>query len=87
MVNTMQSIKKLIDNNVHLKLHNVISQYDLNKIILKIKINNKEEHEGKPHMEKKKSPLLQNTFLRSIEILVFFTLKTRKKSSCCFQRK
>ena len=29
----MQSIQKLINNNVHLKLHNVINHYDLNKII------------------------------------------------------
>ena len=29
----MQSIQKLINNNVHLKLRNVIDHYDLNKII------------------------------------------------------
>ena len=33
MVSTMQSIQKLICNNAHLKLHNVINEYDLNKII------------------------------------------------------
>ena len=32
----MQTIQKLIQKNVHLKLHNVINQYDLNKIIEKI---------------------------------------------------
>ena len=32
-VSMMQSIQKLINNNVHLKLHNVISNYDLNKVI------------------------------------------------------
>ena len=31
----MQSIQKLVYNNVHLKLHNVINQYDLNKIFFK----------------------------------------------------
>ena len=36
VVNT-QSIQKLIYNNVHLKLHNVINQYDLNKIKKKVK--------------------------------------------------
>ena len=33
----MQSIQKLVYNNVHLKLYNVISQDDLNKIIEKTK--------------------------------------------------
>ena len=33
----MESIQKLSDNNVHLKLHNVINHYDLNKIIGKKK--------------------------------------------------
>ena len=32
VVSTMQSIQKWIYNNVHLKLHNVINQYDLSKI-------------------------------------------------------
>ena len=31
----MQSIQKLKYNNVHLKSHNVINKYDLNKIIIK----------------------------------------------------
>ena len=29
----MQSIQKLVNNNVHSKLHNIINHYDLNKII------------------------------------------------------
>ena len=33
VVSMMQSIQKLINNNVHLKLHNIINHYDLNKII------------------------------------------------------
>ena len=33
VVSTMQCTQKLINNNVHLKLHNVINYYDLNKII------------------------------------------------------
>ena len=32
-MSTMQSIQKLINNNVHLKLCDVIKLYDLNKII------------------------------------------------------
>ena len=32
VVSTMQSMQKLINNNVHLKLHNVMNRYDLNKI-------------------------------------------------------
>ena len=31
VVKTMQSIQNLIYNNVHLKLHKVINQYDLSK--------------------------------------------------------
>ena len=31
VVKTMQSLQKLKYNNVHTKLYNVISQYDLNK--------------------------------------------------------
>ena len=33
VVSTMQSIQKLINNNAHLKLHNVIHHYYLSKII------------------------------------------------------
>ena len=33
VVSTTQAIQKLIYNNVYLKLHNIISQYDFNKII------------------------------------------------------
>lgn len=32
-VSTMQSIRKLITNDVHLKLYNVVYHYDLDKII------------------------------------------------------
>ena len=32
VVSTIKSIQKLINNNVHPKLHNVINHYDLNKI-------------------------------------------------------
>ena len=31
-MNTMKCIQKLINNNVHLKLHNVINHYNPNKI-------------------------------------------------------
>ena len=33
VVSTMQTIQKLMYDTVHMKLHNVIRQYDLNKII------------------------------------------------------
>ena len=32
MVSMMKSIQKLKNNNIHLKLHNVLNHYDLNKI-------------------------------------------------------
>lgn len=34
-MSTMRSIQKLINKNVHLKLHNVMNDYDLNIIFLK----------------------------------------------------
>ena len=40
----MQSVQKLIYNNVHLKLHNIINHYDLNKITEK-----KKKSEGLAH--------------------------------------
>ena len=33
LVSMMQSIQKMINNNVHVKLHNVINLYDFSKVI------------------------------------------------------
>ena len=52
----MQSIQKLINNNVHLKLQNVINHYDFNNIIFKNKkikeLNKQKKERGIPDSER-----------------------------------
>ena len=58
----MQSTQKVINNNAHLKLHNVINHYDLNKIILKI--NKSLEKTTKNKKQKKKRDFIPVCKLR-----------------------
>ena len=62
----MQSIQKLIYTNVHLKLHNVINQYDFSEIIIKKKSYSLKEADDsmEPPTSTIKNPqeLIENTY-------------------------